>query len=257
MNKFLDSVWHIRSNKTYQVKNFFVQDYLLGIIYSGEKRLFTPTEKVIIGEKQIFILNKYHYWDMINKIADKSLYQADIIQLSSHSINTFQQKYLYTSPKKFAKYQLISADPTTYTCFSHIFTYLKQDNNNPKIKQHKIEELLLHLAENGIIFPTNQTASWYEKVKNIIQSHPTKNWILSDLAEYFYLSESSLKRRLSQENTSFREILKETRLNIALTLILTSSKSLTDISTYCGYSSLSNFTQAFKLYFSCLPSELR
>lgn len=257
MNNFLDSIWHFRSTKTHQVRNLFIQDYLLGIIYSGEKRLFTPTEKVVIGEKQIFILNKYHYWDMVNKVSDKSPYQADIIQLSSHSITNFQQKFAYSTPKKLAKYHLINPSPATYTCFSHIFSYLKQSENNIKIKQHKIEELLLHLAENGIIFPTNQTISWYEKVKNIIQAQPEKNWSLSEIAEYFYLSESSLKRRLASENTSFRQISTETRLNIALTLILTTPKSLTDISSHCGYSTLSYFTHSFKSHFQCLPSELR
>ena len=78
-----------------------------------------------------------------------------------------------------------------------------------------------------------------------------------DMASALNLSLRSLQRKLREENTSYKEILEETRRDLANKYIQNSRLTISEISFLLGFSEISNFSRAFKRWNGRPPSEFR
>lgn len=79
---------------------------------------------------------------------------------------------------------------------------------------------------------------------------------LEDLAKQFDLSERSLRRYLSDENTSFRECLQRVRQQLACRL-LEQGLSISEVALRAGFSDSSNFSRAFQRWTGQKPGEFK
>jgi len=77
---------------------------------------------------------------------------------------------------------------------------------------------------------------------------------LQDIAGLLNTSERTLKRRLHQEGTSFRELAIAVRRAKAETLIAAGRLTMTEVAAELGFSDLSTFSQAFKRWTGTAPS---
>ncbi|HDV1228930.1 TPA: helix-turn-helix domain-containing protein, partial [Escherichia coli] len=107
-------------------------------------------------------------------------------------------------------------------------------------------------AENLIAFLTSGMPTFSGKVRSILLSDVSKHWKLRDLADYLYMSESLIKKKLLLENTSFSKILLDTRMSFAIKL-LKQNHSIKYVSEMCGFSSTSYFVCIFRQYYECTP----
>ncbi|KPJ87855.1 MAG: hypothetical protein AMJ53_17565 [Gammaproteobacteria bacterium SG8_11] len=78
-----------------------------------------------------------------------------------------------------------------------------------------------------------------------------------DMAEALNMSLRSLQRKLREEGTSYKEILEDTRRDLATKYIQNSRLSISEISFLLGFSEISNFSRAFKRWNGRAPSEFR
>ncbi|VVN79287.1 putative HTH-type transcriptional regulator [Pseudomonas fluorescens] len=77
---------------------------------------------------------------------------------------------------------------------------------------------------------------------------------LCTVARLLHISTRTLKRRLSDEGTTFRALLAESRSRSAIEFLNSSNLSLTEIAERLGFSDLSSFSQAFKRWHAVAPS---
>ena len=78
------------------------------------------------------------------------------------------------------------------------------------------------------------------------------------LAEQAHMSREYLSRKFkSYTGTNLSDFIAEVRIERARQLLRSSAHSVTDISSYCGYTSLGNFQRFFKKLVGCSPSEYR
>ena len=80
-------------------------------------------------------------------------------------------------------------------------------------------------------------------------SPPTRNHI----ANAMNISVSTLQRRLSEEGTSFQEVLEDTRKRKVKIYLAEKNLSATDVAYLLGYKSHSQFFKAFKTWFGITP----
>jgi AraC-like DNA-binding protein len=80
---------------------------------------------------------------------------------------------------------------------------------------------------------------------------------IDQIAERLFLSERTLRRRLKEAGTSFKEILAETRRELGERYIQDSSLSLTEIAYMLGFSDSSSLSRAYKSWTGKSPSEHR
>lgn len=95
-----------------------------------------------------------------------------------------------------------------------------------------------------------------DKLYNIIINDINNKWTLELCASIFYVSVSTLKRRLAMEGKSFREVYLDARMNASLILLRTTKLSISDIAIESGFRSCSSFSTTFKKYFGVSPKRL-
>jgi AraC-like DNA-binding protein len=104
----------------------------------------------------------------------------------------------------------------------------------------------------------SQSERYADKVKRIL--HSSFQYQFPDIdavAEKLSLSSRKLQRKLSEEQTTFRGILQETRFNLAKQLLKQNVHTISEISYILGYSDLGNFSRSFKKYVGLSPQAFR
>jgi AraC-like DNA-binding protein len=71
------------------------------------------------------------------------------------------------------------------------------------------------------------------------------------------MSPRTLQRRLRAEGTGYKELLDETRRELAAQYIRSSRYSINEITFLLGFSDVSNFSRAFKRWEGVSPSSFR
>lgn len=77
---------------------------------------------------------------------------------------------------------------------------------------------------------------------------------LAQMARHLCMSERTLKRRLQEEGTSFRQIVMDVRGKMAQDLLAKGTLSMSEIASRLGFSDQSSFSQAFKRWHGTAPS---
>jgi AraC-like DNA-binding protein len=115
------------------------------------------------------------------------------------------------------------------------------------------ERLCVQLVERRS--PTVGTASKVRQYLEINPLGPAPD--LATMASLVNLSERTLKRRLQEEGTGYRQLLDQSRSAAALALLGDPALKLTAIAEKLGYSDLSSFSQTFKRWYGVSPRTYR
>jgi AraC-like DNA-binding protein len=78
-----------------------------------------------------------------------------------------------------------------------------------------------------------------------------------DTAKQLHMSPRTLQRKLALANTTYQQLVEDTRKDLALRYIDDPHRSISDITFSLGYSQQSAFTRAFKRWTGMTPSEYR
>ncbi|MBN1821763.1 MAG: AraC family transcriptional regulator ligand-binding domain-containing protein [Prolixibacteraceae bacterium] len=104
----------------------------------------------------------------------------------------------------------------------------------------------------------NNQVSLIDKVKSILLSSMQYNFPdMEMVATKLKTSPRTLQRQLSKENSSFKDILKETRFDLARQMLKQNNLTVSEISYTLGYSDLGNFSRSFKKFTGVSPQEFR
>jgi AraC-like DNA-binding protein len=123
--------------------------------------------------------------------------------------------------------------------------------------RHRVAELVAAVAMAGFQPPLERPRRLGERIRLLLSAQPAHEWRAEDVASRLALSEATLRRRLAEETTGFRDILEEVRLVHGLALVQGTDKPLKQVAVECGYASPSRFTARFRERFGTLPSDLR
>lgn len=131
--------------------------------------------------------------------------------------------------------------------------------SEPQLSQHRQVELLLLLAQSGLIgnILLGEHPSWRQRVTQLLSIDPAQAWQINEVCTHLGVSESSLRRKLQEEQSNFRDLLEEVRLATGLSLLLETMRSIGQVADAVGYQSQSRFGERFKRRFGMTPSELR
>jgi len=154
-----------------------------------------------------------------------------------------------------------------YQAYFQCPIYYQQKHNEFIISKKKLT--LKTLRYNPLAMPLllNQCDSVLESVANKNEFLITINqWVASnmhkevsaeDLSSYLCMTPRTLRRKLSNHDTSFRAIIQEFRSNAAKKLINETQLTIEDIAYSVGFTDVSNFRAAFKKWTGVTPSSLR
>lgn len=122
---------------------------------------------------------------------------------------------------------------------------------NPQLLLLFEKQIIDHLAKLNKDDIVGQTKSV------IFDQLPFGQVAIDQIADKLFLSERTLRRRLKEAGSSFKEILAKTRRELGERYIQDSSLSLTEIAFMLGFSDSSSLSRAYKNWTGKTPSESR
>lgn len=124
-------------------------------------------------------------------------------------------------------------------------------SNPPLVKQlsKRLDKVLLAMDH-----PESVRMAVYRMIEQMLTEElPTA----AKVADRLGMSERTLRRRLSEEDESFRSLLAQVRRDVSEIFLREPDKSLSDVSQALGYSEQSAFVRAFRGWFGMTPSQYK
>ncbi|QKE63006.1 AraC family transcriptional regulator [Aquipseudomonas campi] len=95
------------------------------------------------------------------------------------------------------------------------------------------------------------------RIRSLLLSRPGRVPDMEEVATSLHMSSRTLRRRLDDEGSSFRNLLEEVRQALAEELLATGGLNLEEIAERLGYGEVSNFIHAFKRWKGVPPRQYR
>lgn len=227
--------------------------HTVGILHSGQKVVYENNQRHDWYPKTLFCFNQHSFLGFSHLPFEGKPYFTELLLISESDIERFNQIY---PTKNIHTRNLfhINANRELLEVWQRIHDDFVK--NNQTLQQHRLFELLLILQTLGWQFVNLQNLSIVEKIERIIISDISQDWQKSTIARSLNMSESKLSRLLQERDTSFSQILRNTRLTHALYLLLSGDYAVSEVAIMCGYQSHSKFSANFKKVMGMLPSQV-
>ncbi|MCV6576666.1 MAG: AraC family transcriptional regulator [Cohaesibacter sp.] len=98
---------------------------------------------------------------------------------------------------------------------------------------------------------------WSKKVRDLIVEDIASEHKIEAICEKLTVTERTLRRRLSEEGTSFRELYTDIRMALAYELLDVAGLNVETVAWRVGYTETASFIRAFSRKFSQSPGEVR
>ncbi len=238
--------------------------------------IVTPTVMMpILGEKIVTVADTIHRstpgnllvlpegigFDVEN-VPDRreNRYLGIAIRFDAPTMALFRQLYgARISDWNVSPRWLVKGSAKTIAATTDWLSWIRRFPTDQAEVRHRMVELMLMLAIQGaagnLILNVHQ--SWRARLKHLLALDPARAWRIQDTCRRLGISESALRRNLRRENTGFRELLEEVRLDQGVALVMETDMLIHQIALACGYQSQSRFSERFKLRYSMSPAELR
>jgi len=235
---------------------------MIMLVVTGHKEALLNQQRWVLHSGDLFITPPdITLW--VNNFPDQQglPFLGLVFTFSPESVKQFRQLYgtqlldtWETSPKWQTK-----APEEIITALHQWLHWSHRFSVDPQILQHRQVELLLLLARAGLVgnILLGEHPSWRQRVAQLLNMDIARNWKVQDVCQRLALSESSLRRHLQEEQSSFREILENARLVAGLSLLQETFWPIVQVAEAVGYQSQSRFGERFKFRFGMTPSELR
>lgn len=210
----------------------------------------------------------YSYRSILSSDPDEDLYRFAIeFQFSSHLTLTTD---LYGPGFKFAQVRLAYRAPRHAALYKKIFRC-------PVLFDQPVDELCFDAAwmseptryadpitnamaremcEKSLV-EVIQAEGMAADIRRVLIEHPGRFPSIEAMAAELALNPRTLRRKLDSEQTSYRQILAELRMHLAIGYLRETSMTNEEIASRLGYSDAANFRHAFTRWTQKNPSDFR
>lgn len=240
------------------VRTVTMHNDMVGWVKSGQKRLISPAGTIRFDKGSAFLIPRSTQWDMRNEASPCGRYEARILAFAPSLIDAFREQFgQFSGSASVQGCASTTADDVFLSTFSHAVAALQHPDSSKNVRVHRALEVLLMLAERGIVFSPLRILAWADRMHRLVSQRPHARWTLDEVASAFHMSAITLQRRLADEGTSFSRCLREARLETAMALLHDPTLQVSEVASRCGYESHSRFSSAFRNRFGFTPSHLR
>ena len=179
-----------------------------------------------------------------------------IRQLSGGRCQPARVEFAYPAPAERGVYRRLLGMPVTFEAPANSVVIRAEDLNLPMEKSDRE----IHAALENFIssLELDARSELSAQVRTIIRRLlPTGQCRLDTVAACFACDKRTLQRHLEATGSSYRELLENTRLELAQQYLEDPRLSLAQIAEVTGYSDPANFTRAFRQHHGMTPSAWR
>jgi len=166
-------------------------------------------------------------------------------------------RFNFKKPRNYQLYEKHFKCPISY---GHSHNEFVLENKKLLLPTPRSNPFAMPLLLNQCDMVLNSIANKNElliSVNQWVAANMHKEVYAEELSSHLYMTPRTLRRKLSEQGTSFREIVKGLRCEAARKLIIETKLTIEDIATSIGFNDASNFRAAFKKWTGQTPASLR
>lgn len=250
---------HLRTPQ--QTTRFHFYEATLLLVLSGQLTLLEQNSTTIVDTpSQLCLITPDASADLTKTPGGHdAVFRSVFLTFSSTLLARFYHHY----PEKLTPVH--HPDPFTRLALDDELTrtlqYLVEGITSDALSESRLElrlmDMLLVLSERGYHFGAPPQPGITTQLRALISEEPEHHWTAQSAGRRLAMSEATLRRRLSAEQTRFEVLLLETRMQHAMMLVQTTSWSMQRLAEACGYKSSARFSERFKTRFGCSPTKIR
>lgn len=235
-------------------KNMIFNKYTLIYIRSQKARIhLSGHEEIELSKNTLFIIGKK------SKIVGLSgnILVNEVYSICDEDIELLVKFFSYMGKQYHIKNPPLIIGPKLIKEEELVLDQLKNETS-----RFRRVSILLYLfsridADELLVFfkKTSPVVLVSEQVATILEKNLSQQWRIGEIASMLHTSESSLRRRLKDENYTFTQITLDTKMRNALVLIESSTGNISTVSKNLGYTSEAYFIAVFKKYFNITPKQ--
>ena len=251
------SILSISQATTATFTDLYFQHTFLFFIQVGSKRVICPINGELIGQKDdVMIFSPGSMVTLENRTVLNDDYRAIGVCFPKQMIKTvFSNEKSNIEP---VGIQIVAGCGEQSLQVLNAIQATLNDAKLPKpIRQHRLLEPLIWLKYQGIHLSTDEEDKPLSKLRRLIETDLSHSWRSNEVAEYFAISESTMRRWLAKSGQSFSKILQNTRLEYGLSLLQSTDIPIAKIALNCGFKTSSHFSDSFRKRFGIKPSQIR
>ena len=182
-----------------------------------------------------------------------------IIQINSnHTLHAKAVRFAYEAPEDEQKYHRIFGVKPEFNATENEMVFDPSVLKIPMkaFNPETFQLLNAHLKSESA--KMKQSVTTTDKVKKVL--HHSFRYHFPDIdtvASRLMVSPRTLQRKLSEEDTTYQQIVQETRFELAAMLLQQDTLSVSEISLMLGYSDVANFSRSFKKHTGMSPQTFR
>jgi AraC-like DNA-binding protein len=246
------SVLLVRQFCTAQFRALFSDQPMILRVREGEKRIQSLGRTQILKAGDLGVVPARLQLEVENHLSPNGRFVAQVICLGDDLQTQLNQRTLpQGNPFKSTRHD------RALHAFDRACTALDDSVMPARLRENAVLEVLLWLAEDGIGFEADAEPRIEDRVRSTLAKSPDRKWQIVDVAKSLALSESTLRRRLAEANTSFNTLLIDVRMVRALALLQTTTLPIGRVAAEVGYESASRFAVRFRARHGISPSAIR
>ena len=252
---------------------------MINFVLNHEKREISDffdikTQEEIKNENYNFDQDKYHYNSMdIEREILKIVRNGDLNALEAMTKNLKTLRAGTTAPNPARNMKNIFVAITTLASREAIKVGVDEEDalsacdslimkselaNTSEELTNLFYEAVYTFVKKVSFYKGNKSSEMANKLTTYILQNISKNITLEEIANYFYISKSSLCAKFKNEvGKTINDFILEKKIQISLDLLKDKTKSISYISEYLGFSSPPHFTKTFLKIIGETPTEYR
>lgn len=163
----------------------------------------------------------------------------------------------YAKPAYSALYDKLFRCPIRYNSPSNRFIFDAEYLACPLVTADPISAQLSRTLCKESLQRQGQVTDLCYSIRRILGRTPGRFSSMDAVAEELEISTRSLRRYLTERDTSFQALVDDVRMNLAIDYLSNSSISLEEVAERVGFSEYNNFRKAFKRWTGNPPSHYR
>lgn len=253
------------------LKAFYIESAMIAMLYGARGSVVINGQHIDIRSDTTLVIPKYS--QVSCNIVCSTVNQP--IELQTLSIAELELQSVFLLLKTLMK---SGAPLTCHQPIYHVatpetvrdnFCLLKQclplkrqsESQEALLMKQSLYFILMAIYQSGVdilnVFRFNYDEPKNQAITHLITQEPQKKWHLEDVAKALFTTPSTLRRHLSREGVSFRQLLLDVRMGMALNYLTFSNYSVFQISHRCGFGSNAYFCDVFKKKYDMTPSQFR
>jgi AraC-like DNA-binding protein len=185
-----------------------------------------------------------------------SLFVRTCRALTNRSFTLLRIEQRRSRPARVQPYERFYRCPVSFACDEDALTFASDaldrtlPTANPELARHNdelVQRYLAQMSEGTVV----------DQVRRALTGHLSREPSPRTIARVLGTSTRSLQRHLQEHGTSFAEVMRETRCELARSYLRDPRCSITEITFLLGFEDASAFARAFRCWTGMSPSEYR